>query len=442
MAKVNGTTKRLFLPLVAAVIIAVVLMVPWHMRGEASENAETYRQLNLFGTVFERVRAHYVEEVEDKSLVEDAINGMLQSLDPHSAYLTPEDFLDMQEQTRGTFGGLGIEVTMDRGVVKVITPIDDTPAQRAGLITGDYITHLDGVPIQGMTLSEAVDVMRGPVDTSIVLTVVRENVDAPFEVTIVRDIITIQSVRMEREGDIGYIRLTTFRTDVSEKIREAIIGLRDEIGEENLIGYVLDLRNNPGGLLDEAIAVSDIFLDRGEIVSTRGRDVAGTERYNASSGDFIEGKPLAILINGGSASASEIVAAALQDHRRASILGTRSFGKGSVQTLIPLGDEGALRMTTALYYTPSGATIQAHGVDPDIEIEQPVDDPLQARITGEAELPQHIKGTDEDIDDDTAKDEKGRPKSGSASFVPAEREDDLQLLRALELLREMKRNST
>ena len=434
--------KKTILPLTAAFVFGVLLAsAPWHLSGEARENADTYRQLDLFGNVFDRVRRSYVEEVKDGSLIQDAINGMLQSLDPHSAYLTPDDFLEMQEQTRGTFGGLGIEVTMDRGVVKVITPIDDTPAQRAGLITGDYITHLDGVPIQGMTLSEAVDVMRGPVDTSIVLTVVREGVDAPFEVPIIRDIITIRSVRMEREGDIGYIRLTTFRTDVSNKIREAIVDLRNEIGEENLIGYVLDLRNNPGGLLDEAIAVSDIFLDRGEIVSTRGRDHSDAERYNATTGDFTDGKPLVILINGGSASASEIVAAAMQDHRRASVLGTRSFGKGSVQTLIPLGDEGALRLTTALYYTPSGETIQAHGVEPDIEIEQPVEDPSQARVTGEAELPQYIKRDGEEDNDDKVKDEKGRPKSGSASFVPFEKEDDAQLLRALELLREMKRNS-
>lgn len=437
--------KRGFLA--AAAVIAVLLAAqmfllagPGYLQGQARESAETYRQLDLFGNVFERVRASYVEEVEDAALIEDAINGMLQALDPHSAYLTPEDFLEMKVQTKGTFGGLGIEVTMDRGVVKVITPIDDTPAQRAGLRSGDYITHLDGEPIQGMTLSDAVDVMRGPVDTSIVLTVVREGVPAPFDVPIVRDLITIRSVRSGREGDIAYIRLTTFREDVSGKIREVISELREEIGEENLIGYLLDLRNNPGGLLDEAIAVSDIFLDRGEIVSTRGRDSGNTERHNAKAGDMIEGKPLVVLINGGSASASEIVAAALQDHRRASILGTRSFGKGSVQTLMPLGDEGALRLTTALYYSPSGETIQAHGVEPDIEIEQPVDDPLQAGVTGETELPEHI----ELGEDASGPEENGeeRPKSGSASFVPLDKEDDVQLLRALELLREMKRNSS
>ena len=434
--------KKRLLPIV--IVLGVLLAAPWYVfvQGQAQESADTYRQLDLFGNIFERVRASYVEEVEDAGLIEDAINGMLRSLDPHSAYLSPDDFLEMQVQARGTFGGLGIEVTMDRGVIKVITPIDDTPAQRAGLRPNDYITHLDGVPIQGMNLSEAVDVMRGPVDTSIVLTVVREGVTAPFEVPIIRDIIKIRSVRMEQEGDIAYIRLTTFREDVSGKIRDVIDKMRKDIGEENLIGYVLDLRNNPGGLLDEAIAVTDIFLDRGEIVSTRGRTAADAERHNASAGDYIDGAPLVILINGGSASASEIVAAALQDHRRASVLGTRSFGKGSVQTLIPLGDEGALRLTTALYYTPSGGTIQAHGVEPDIEIEQPVEDEQQARVTGEAELPQHIKGDDEDKDDDAVKDEKGRPKSGSASFVPFDKEDDAQLLRALELLREMKRNSS
>ena len=428
----------------------------------AREEADTYRQLDLFGNVFERVRRAYVEEVEDAALIEDAINGMLQSLDPHSAYLTPEDFVEMQVQTQGTFGGLGIEVTMDRGVVKVITPIDDTPAQRAGLLPGDYITHLDGVPIQGMTLSDAVDVMRGPVDTSILLTVVREGVAAPFDVPIVRDIITIRSVRSNREGNIAYIRLTTFREDVSGKIREEISELRGEIGAENVVGYVLDLRNNPGGLLDEAIAVADIFLDRGEIVSTRGRNPQDTERYNASEGDMIVGEPLVVLVNGGSASASEIVAAALQDHRRASILGTRSFGKGSVQTLVPLGDEGALRLTTALYYAPSGETIQAHGVEPDIEIEQPVENDFQARVTGETALPAYIQreegeeseeGAGEETEegegaedaDGAAQEENGedaRPASGSASFVPFDKEDDIQLQRALELLRAMKRNSS
>ena len=454
--------KKTFLPLLlAGALLAGALWQPF-ASGEARESADTYRQLDLFGNIFERVRRAYVEEVEDAALVEDAINGMLRSLDPHSAYLTPEDFQEMKVQTQGTFGGLGIEVTMDRGVIKVITPIDDTPAQRAGLLTGDYITHLDGVPIQGMTLSEAVDVMRGPVDTSILLTVVREGVPAPFDIPIVRDIITIRSVRSERQGDIAYIRLTTFREDVSGKIRESISELRQEIGAQNLIGYVLDLRNNPGGLLDEAIAVTDIFLDRGEIVSTRGRSGEDTERYNASAGDMIKDKPLVILINGGSASASEIVAAALQDHRRASILGTRSFGKGSVQTLIPLGDEGALRLTTALYYAPSGDTIQARGVEPDIEIEQPVETDFQARVTGETGLPSYIQRDGEDGETDTQDGDAGadgdaedaddasdaepaqpeRSQSGSASFVPFDREDDIQLQRALELLREMRRNSS
>ena len=439
--------RKILLPL--SFVALAALAASWHFlaRSEARESADTYRQLDLFGHIFERVRHSYFEEVEDVTLLRDAINGMLQSLDPHSAYLSAEDFQEMKVQTQGTFGGLGIEVTMENGVIKVVSPIDGTPAQRAGLLPGDYITHLDGVPIRGMTLSEAVAVMRGPVDTSILLTVVREGAPAPFDVPIVRDTITIRSVRSERHGDIVYIRLTTFREDVADRIREAISELRAEIGEENLIGHILDLRNNPGGLLDEAVTVADIFLDHGEIVSTRGKTV-GTERFNATAGDFVKGEPLVVLINGGSASASEIVAAALQDHRRASILGTRSFGKGSVQTLIPLGEgeeEGALRLTTALYYAPSGDTIQARGVEPDIEIEQPVLDGFQAYVTGETRLPEYIRrdgNGDGEEDGDADEDGQDAPRSGSASFVPADKENDIQLQRALELLREMKRNSS
>ena len=443
-------TRKTLLSL--AFVALATMLLSWHFvaGGEARESADTYRQLDLFGHIFERVRHSYFEEVEDVELLRDAINGMLLALDPHSAYLSPEDFQEMKVQTQGTFGGLGIEVTMENGVIKVVSPIDGTPAHRAGILPGDYITHLDGVPIRGMTLAEAVAVMRGPVDTSILLTVVREGTSAPFDVPITRDTITIRSVRYERQGNIIYIRLTTFREDVSTRIREAITELRAEIGDENLVGHVLDLRNNPGGLLDEAIAVADIFLDHGEVVSTRGR-LADTERFNATSGDFVKGEPLVVLINGGSASASEIVAAALQDHRRASILGTRSFGKGSVQTLIPIGEgeeDGALRLTTALYYTPSGDTIQASGVQPDIEIEQPVLEGSNPYITGETQLPEYIKSDDdngESEDTDADADAGGQddaPGSGSASFVPADQEDDIQLQRALELLRGMRRNSS
>ena len=294
------------------------------LAGSAQANtSETYRQLNLFGDVFERVRADYVETTEDADLIDAAINGMLTSLDPHSSYLNPEDYRDMQVHTRGEFGGLGIEVTMEDGVVKVVTPIDDTPASRADLRPNDLITQIDGEPIVGMSLSEAVDKMRGPVNTPIELTVVREGREEPFQVTLVRDIITLKSVRFRREGDIGYIRVTTFNEQTSDGLEEAIDTLTDEIGRDKIKGFVLDLRNNPGGLLDQAIAVSDQVLDGGEIVSTRGRHPEDAQRYNARSGDDAKNLPVVVLINGGSASASEIVAGALQDHRRATVLGTR-----------------------------------------------------------------------------------------------------------------------
>ncbi|MAN63337.1 MAG: peptidase S41 [Parvibaculum sp.] len=386
-------------------------------------NSETYRQLNLFGDVFERVRADYVEPTEDSELIDNAINGMLQSLDPHSSYLNPKNFRDMQVQTRGEFGGLGIEVTMENGLIKVVTPIDDTPAQKAGLLPNDLITHLDDTPILGLTLGESVEKMRGPVDTTISLTVLREGVDEPFDVKVTRDIITIRSVRFERDDDIGYIRITSFNEQTSTGLDDAIEELSELIGEDRLKGYVLDLRNNPGGLLDQAIAVSDAFLDKGEIVSTRGRRTEETQRYNARGGDKVDGKPVIVLINGGSASASEIVAGALQDHQRATVLGTRSFGKGSVQTIIPLGSDGAIRLTTARYFTPSGTSIQATGIEPDIEVHQEVDDERQRRITGEAALPGHLQA------------ENGKEEAaGSPSYVPADRADDLQLQYALDLL--------
>ena len=398
-----------------------------------ASDSETYRQLNLFGDVFERVRADYVEPTDDAKLVENAINGMLTSLDPHSSYMNPKNFRDMQVQTRGEFGGLGIEVTMENGVVKVVTPIDDTPASRAGLRPNDYITHIDDKQILGMTLSDAVDRMRGPVDTPITLTIVRKGVDEPFDVKLNRAIITIKSVKYHREGDIGYMRITSFNEQTGDLLEEAINTLQKQIGATRIKGYILDLRNNPGGLLDQAINVSGDFIEDGEIVSTRGRHSDDTQRYNARGGDLTKGKPVIVLVNGGSASASEIVAGALQDHRRAVILGTRSFGKGSVQTIIPLGADGALRLTTARYYTPSGHSIQAKGIEPDIVVEQT--DPTskakkKLQITGEAELPGHL-----------AAEEGASEVAGSDSFVPADKKDDKQLLYAIDLLNGVRKNA-
>ena len=389
-----------------------------------SASSETYRQLNLFGDVFERVRADYVEPVEDGELIDSAINGMLSSLDPHSSYLNAKNYRDMQVQTRGEFGGLGIEVTMEDGLVKVVAPIDETPASKAGVQSGDLITHLDEEPILGLTLNEAVDRMRGPVGTPITLTVQRKNVEKPFKISITRDIIRIRSVRSRKEGNVGYIRVTTFNEQTDTGLSKAVSSLRREIGQENLAGWVVDLRNNPGGLLDQAIAVSDAFLEKGEIVSTRGRHKQDTQRYNARSGDLADGKPIIVLLNGGSASASEIVAGALQDHRRAVVLGTRSFGKGSVQTIIPIGGgvQGAIRLTTARYYTPSGRSIQAKGIDPDIEVRQPTDPDQDFTIQSEADLPGHLVGEEE---------EKTELQAGPIG----EGAEDVQLSYALDLLR-------
>ena len=331
----------------------------------------TYKQLNLFGEVFERVRANYVDPVTDKELIEHALNGMLSNLDPHSSYLTEKDFGDMQVQTKGEFGGLGIEVTMENGFVKVVSPIDDTPAFKAGILASDYITHIDDTAVMGMTLNDAVDKMRGKVGTSVKITVRREGADAPLDFTLKRDVIRIKSVKHRIEqNNVGYIRVTTFNQNTVDGVEAAIADIRKQVGDEKLIGYILDLRNNPGGLLDQAIGLSDLFLDKGEIVSTRGRNEEDTKRDNSTPGDLAQGKPIVVLINGGSASASEIVSGALQDHRRAILLGTKSFGKGSVQTVIPLPGNGAMRLTTARYYTPSGRSIQAKGIDPDIIVEQ------------------------------------------------------------------------
>ena len=402
-----------------------------HLNSGAATAAatDTYRQLNLFGDVFERIRADYVEEPAEADLIESAINGMLSSLDPHSSYLNPKNFRDMQVQTRGEFGGLGIEVTMENELVKVITPIDDTPAARAGVLAGDLITHLDGEQVLGLTLREAVDKMRGRVKEPIVLTIRREGAKKPLEIKIIRDIIQIKSVRFRTEDDVGYLRISQFNEQTTEGLKAAIKAITEKIADDTLKGFVLDLRNNPGGLLDQAIAVSDAFLDRGEIVSTRGRRAEDTQRFSAKAGDSVKGKPVIVLVNGGSASASEIVAGALQDHRRATVVGSRSFGKGSVQTIIPLGRSGAIRLTTARYFTPSGRSIQAKGVDPDIQINQELPDELKGETstTGEASLRGHLTGENGKEDEEEV--------STNSAYVPPDPKDDVQLQYALDLLR-------
>ncbi|MEM1316387.1 MAG: S41 family peptidase [Pseudomonadota bacterium] len=354
---------------VAGVLATAPLVAPlWAQENDART---TYEYLDLFGDIFERVRSAYVEEVNERELIENAINGMLTSLDPHSSYLAPDAFDDMRVQTRGEFGGLGIEVTMENGFVKVVSPIDETPAAEAGIEANDYVTHIDGESVLGLTLAEAVDKMRGPVGSDIIITVVREGEDEPFDVTITRANIKIRAARARVEGDVGVIRLTSFTEQTFENMKAGIERIQEELGgSDNVRGYVLDLRNNPGGLLSQAVAVSDAFLEKGEIVSTRGRDLEDSDRYNAEPGDLADGKPVVVIINEGSASASEIVAGALQDHRRAIVLGAKSFGKGSVQTIVPLSGKGAMRLTTARYYTPSGRSIQALGIEPDILIEQ------------------------------------------------------------------------
>ncbi len=366
-------------------------------QGANAPNAiSAYRQLDLFGDAFERVRANYVREVEDSELVNAAINGMVTSLDPHSSYMDPKDFEDMQTQTRGEFGGLGIEVTAEDGLVKVVSPIDDTPAQRAGIQSGDFISAINGISIQGLPLNDAVEKMRGAERSKVTLTVLRKGEKTPFELTLTRAVIRVQSVKFEAKGDIGYIRISSFSERTAEGVNNAVRTLKRQIGG-GLKGYVLDLRQNPGGLLDQSIAVSDYFLTGGEVVSTRGRRAQDTQRYNARPGDITDGKPIIVLINEGSASASEIVAGALQDHKRATIVGETSFGKGSVQTIIPLGGQqgGALRLTTARYYTPSGRTIQATGITPDVAVsnltqqEQATRD--QFAVRSEAVLPGHLE---------------------------------------------------
>ena len=422
------TSLMLLGALAGAAVAVIAIQPPAMLTGAIAKAApsDTYRQLNLFGDIFERVRSHYVEKPEDAKLVEAAINGMLNGLDPHSSYMDPKSFRDMQVQTRGEFGGLGIEVTMEDGLVKVVAPIDDTPAAKAGIRANDVITHLDDEAVQGMTLNQAVEKMRGPVNTKIRLKVMRKGAEKPIEVSITRDIIRVRSVRHRMEGpDVGYIRITQFNEQTTEGLKKALSELAAQIPPDKLRGYIIDLRNNPGGLLDQAISVSDTFLDRGEIVSTRGRDPDETQRFNARPGDLTKGKPVIVLINGGSASASEIVAGALQDHKRAAVVGTRSFGKGSVQIIIPLGaGNGALRLTTARYYTPAGRSIQAKGIVPDIESLQEVPEEVKARaeMRGESSLRGHLKAD-------------GEEQGGSQSYVPPEAKDDKALKLALDLIR-------
>jgi len=395
----------------------------------SSSSAETYRLLNLFGDVFEQVKTKYVEKVDDKQLIEAAINGMLTSLDPHSSYLNMDNFEEMQVDTRGEFGGLGIEVTMEEGFVKVISPIYDTPAEKAGLQPGDFITHIDGTAIRGKTLNDAVEMMRGKVNTDIILTIIRKGEQAPFDVTLTRAVIKIQSVRAEVKEDIGYIRITKFNEQTFSGLQRAIGDMRDQIGPE-IKGLVIDMRNNPGGLLDQAISVSDAFLDKGEIVSTRPRDTENTERYNARTGDLAEGLPMVVLINDGSASASEIVAGALQDHRRAVIMGTRSFGKGSVQTILPMPGNVALRLTTARYYTPSGKSIQEVGIVPDIIVPQARVESIESDVRrSEASLSGALRNEDEGTSD-AEKDANSRRDDAEQLAI-----DDYQLSRALDMIR-------
>jgi len=439
----EATMKRYVLAGVGGILGGVVLATQIAgplLAQEQVRSSTVFEQLDLFGDVFERIRGQYVDDVETAKLIEAAINGMLTSLDPHSGFLPPEDFDDMRTQTRGSFGGLGIEVTQEDGVIKVVTPMDDTPADKAGVEPGDLITHVDGQPLVGLPLAEAVDMMRGPVGSEIIVTIVRAGVAEPFDLSIIRDTIRLQAVRLRTEGNNVILRVTTFNEQTFPNLSDGLQKAIEDLGGiDALGGVVLDLRNNPGGLLTQAIRVSDAFLEQGEIVSTRGRNEGAGERFNAQAGDLINGKPLVVLINGGSASASEIVAGALQDHRRAIIVGTRSFGKGSVQTVIPLRGDGAIRLTTSRYYTPSGRSIQALGVAPDIIVEQPRRDPITAdepdteapRVRTEADLRGRLENRDINEDEQRLRDEELR----IAEEVAKLREEDYQLAYALDILR-------
>ena len=397
-----------------------------HWIASAKASADAYSQLNLFGDVFERVRTDYVEKPDDTKLIEGAITGMVTSLDPHSRYMNDSAWKDMQETTHGEFGGLGLEVTMEDGLVKVVTPMDDTPAAKAGILSGDLISRIDDDAVQGLTLEQAVNKMKGPVDTKTRLKIIRNGAELPNEFSLVREIIRVRPVRYHTEGgDIGYIRISSFNEQTTDGLHKAISDIAKQIPAEKLAGYVVDLRNNPGGLLDQAVSVSSTFMPRGEVVSTRGRTPEETQRFTARGGDLIKGKPLVVLINGGSASASEIVAGALHDHKRATLIGTRSFGKGSVQTIIPLGaGNGAMALTTARYFTPSGQSIQAKGITPDVEVLQDVPDELKGRTDtrGEASMRGHLTA-------------EGTEQTGSQAYVPPDEKDDKALAAAYNLLR-------
>jgi carboxyl-terminal processing protease len=392
----------------------------------AATAANTYSQLNLFGEVFERVRTDYVEKPDDTKLMEGAINGMVTALDPHSRYMNDSAWREMQETTHGEFGGLGIEVTMEDGVIKVVAPIDDTPAAKAGIMSGDLITAIDDEAVQGLTLEQAVNKMKGPINTKTKLKIIRKETEPPIEISIVREIIRVRPVNYHVDGgNIGYIRISSFNEQTTDELRKAVADISKQVPQQSLAGYVVDLRNNPGGLLDQAVSVSSTFMVRGEVVSTRGRTPEETQRFTAHGGDLLRGKPLVVLINGGSASASEIVAGALHDQKRATLIGTRSFGKGSVQTIIPLGTgNGALALTTARYFTPSGRSIQAQGITPDIEILQEVPEAMKGRsdTKGEASMRGHLAA-------------EGTEQTGSQAYVPPAEKDDKALGAAYNLLR-------
>ncbi|MEM8798651.1 MAG: S41 family peptidase [Pseudomonadota bacterium] len=432
----------------AGVALSVAFVVPPPEIVNAKSRSDTYRQLDQLMAVFEQIRSEYVEEVDDAEVIEAAINGMLSSLDPHSSYLNADRFRSMQVQTSGEFSGLGLEVSMENGLVKVIAPIEGTPADRAGIKGGDLISEIDGQQVLGMTLQDAITLMRGPIKSSIDIKVIREGAEAPLPFTVVRDTITVRSVRSRAEGDVGYVRISTFNKQTSTGLYKAVEKLKKEIGD-SMSGIVLDLRGNPGGLLDQAISVSDAFLERGEIVSTRSRDPRDIQRYNARSGDIVDGLPVIVLINAYSASASEIVAGALQDHRRGIILGDRSFGKGTVQTIIPIGSEAAMRLTTARYYTPSGRSIQESGISPDIEVEQVqiAENSAPRRVRREADLPGHFVNENGDEDEpipeaepeadekDTPADDDGGTKGARPIAQSGDEPQDYQLNYALDLLK-------
>ncbi len=427
MAAIGGT--------LAGVLLTTQIAGPL-IAQEANSKKSTYEQLNLFGDIFERIRSQYVEPVDETKLIEAAINGMLTSLDPHSSYLPPKDFDSMQVQTRGEFGGLGIEVTQENGFVKVVSPIDGTPAAEAGVKAGDFISKVNGESVQGLNLNQAVDLMRGPVGSEIVITIVRKGVKEPFDLSIIRDTIKVRAVKARLEGDAVVLRISSFTDQTFPNLKDGLQKMIKKAGGiDNLNGVILDLRNNPGGLLNQAILVSNAFLNNGEIVSTRGRDPKNSERFNATKGDLAKGKPMVVLINGGSASASEIVTGALKDHNRAIIVGTQSFGKGSVQTIIPLQGNGAMRLTTARYYTPSGRSIQALGISPDIIVEQrkpsESNDTVKQNFRSEADLRGSL------VNDSLTPDEKKQLEADRKKREEAakNRDKDYQMAYAVDLLR-------